>query len=335
VAVLDWIKRHQRKLLTFLGVSGLIDLIFDAIKNYAGDRLMGCAVSWLGPFGYWLIANPVALLTLAVGVVLVFLGVGAVQVASTADSSTILDSSSQPFLKTENQIAKWTVGFLAAIVLIVFGLAYGTHRYYSRRSETARPVAPAPPQLKAEVSVDFVEPDKPVSLSTAITPCMLGKRRWNQWVDNAQLPGGPDVKRPLLLIKPEEVVFQSPSDPKTRELLLKVSVTNRGEATIAQDWTLCLVHERKPFRYRAVEVTPELQFAFGDRVSLSEATLKNSIEHGRAAFGWLLFQVPEEVVGTGTLTGSLECRDYLEHRSITGFGAVEPPEKGALSATVK
>jgi hypothetical protein len=68
-------------------------------------------------------------------------------------------------------------------------------------------------------------------------------------------------------------------------------------------------------------------------VSLLDVPL---IEHGREVNGWLLFRIPADVLING-LSGSIKCRDYLEHRFSIGFVATAPlPDSGSpLKGTVK
>lgn len=136
------------------------------------------------------------------------------------------------------------------------------------------------------------------------------------------MPNGAGLKRPMLLAKPGRFVLRnSSSPPEIYDLFLEISVTNRGEPSVAKDWRLCLVEDGRPSRYMPEEITPSDVSSFQDKRLLEEATTEAPIKRGEAVVGWLRFRVPPSAVEK-TFTGSIECRDYLEHKYFTDFGAV-------------
>jgi hypothetical protein len=189
------------------------------------------------------------------------------------------------------------------------------------------PPAPTGVTVTTEVGNSFSDLERHISVSEARSPCTLegGKRYFLDKPDS--IPSGGGLKRPMLLAKPERYVLRNrSSSPETYDVLLEVSVTSRAEPSVAKDWRLCLVHEGKPFRYQPQEMMPSDVSTFQNKSMLEEAGIQAPIKRGEAVVGWLLFRVPPDVVDRGmTFVGSLECRDYLEHRYSTGFGLFERP----------
>ena len=76
-----------------------------------------------------------------------------------------------------------------------------------------------------------------------------------------------------------------------------------------------------PHRFTAQRYSGDTKAVFGDRNSIRDITFSNSVEHGHAISGWLLFTVPKELMDkNGTSIGSLQCRDYLDHKFSVSFG---------------
>jgi hypothetical protein len=111
--------------------------------------------------------------------------------------------------------------------------------------------------------------------------------------------------------------------------LLEVSVTNKGDISIAKNWRLCLVLNDKPLRYTPEEIKPDDLATYENKVSLEPAGVGTPIERGHAVTGWLLFHVAEEVVRKG-FDGGIQCQDYLGKRYMATF-ATPPREMESIA----
>lgn len=179
----------------------------------------------------------------------------------------------------------------------------------------------------------FKDFERQISISQAQSPCLMLRGRKAYFLNNLDsMPSGPSLKKPLLVAKPQRYVVRSiSSSPETYDYYVEVSVTSRGEPSVAKDWTLCLVYEEQPFRYQPQEIAPSDIASFQDKTLLEESAVHAPIKRGEAVVGWLLFRVPQNRITDKPLVGSLEYRDYLEHPYSTGFGAPkssESPRKG-------
>ena len=135
------------------------------------------------------------------------------------------------------------------------------------------------------------------------------------------------MKRPWLVAKPLRVLIEErhisadPSlstPPGSDDLMFEISVTSRGEPTVAKDWVLCLVRQGNPRYYKPYEIPSYDLALFGNKVWLEQVTAAEPIERGHLVVGWISFRVPKVATQEG-LIGSIEFRDYLEKRYSTGF----------------
>jgi hypothetical protein len=201
-----------------------------------------------------------------------------------------------------------TATTLRAFFALVLVLSFRASRPGRALTISRRPSAPAISSIA--IAIPFSDVEERLLVSPITTPCTLKAA--------AALPAGPRSDIPILVPEPQRVVFRTRTrDPNTLEIFLEVSVVNRGDVSIAKDWRLCLVHDGKPLRYRAEELTAEDLSGFKDKSSLQHISRSMPIERGHMAAGWLLFRVPKEAVGN--FDGSLECRDYLGRRYSSGF----------------
>jgi hypothetical protein len=188
-----------------------------------------------------------------------------------------------------------------------------------------KPAAPSPPgALRAGSLIEgpmFLREGKMYKLSKSVVPCAgksLGYGR-----EGVERMRGPGSSKPWLVVEPVRYQFVdwSPADPL--DLLFQVEVTNRGEPSIAKDWELCLVAtDQTVRRFRAEELSANEFERFkqlGENAnSLADVAFKEPIQRGRAVNGWVLFHLPPDLK-LETLTGSLQCRDYLDHPSTLVF----------------
>lgn len=221
------------------------------------------------------------------------------------------------------------VGILFLLMLSCFVYSYG-HLGSAQYSSANKPHRPAPPVITSvvgwtEVPFDYTE--KTLVTSDAITPCTLKHRKLYSFDELSSQPGGQDLKSPWLVAKPLRVLFENrniQNNPQLStpldsvDLLFEISVTSRGEPTVAKDWMLCLVHEGKPFYYKPLDILPSDLAPYGNKTVLEQATAAAPIERGHLVAGWILFRVLKVVIQEG-FSGGLEYRDYLEKRYSTGF----------------
>jgi len=152
------------------------------------------------------------------------------------------------------------------------------------------------------------------------------------------LPEGVTSERPLLFIKPERYVVRTTSWDNLLYVYLELSVTSRGEPSVAKDWRLCVATEGRPLRYSPEEIMPSDVSSFQNKTLLEDAATKAPIKRGEAVVGWLKFRLPPDVL-TGSLEGGVECRDYLERVFSTVFGpapeSTADPAQPRLKVDVK
>jgi len=94
--------------------------------------------------------------------------------------------------------------------------------------------------------------EKPVPASRLRTPCTATSKsgRVYSFAELSAMPQVPSLNRPWLLAKPLHLETQpSPASDQDYDLMLEVSVTNRGEPSVAKDWELCLDDGDFAFRY--------------------------------------------------------------------------------------
>jgi hypothetical protein len=163
---------------------------------------------------------------------------------------------------------------------------------------------------------------KLIPLKKSELPCSYGNTTGRGLAGLAELPGGPNLKKPYLLVEPTRYWFEHWTDNDDFELFFEVETTNRGETSIAKNWILCMVQADG----KAVEFFPEpfVSTAYSTidarAVSLVDSTLSSPVEHGRTAKGWISFKLPlKKFSNFPNVSGSLQCRDYLERRALANF----------------
>jgi hypothetical protein len=226
-------------------------------------------------------------------------------------------------------------GIVTLVLLSCLVYSYG-HLQSAQTSPANRPSRPEPPAFVSVTGytvVPFNYQEKKLVASQAITPCTLKGRKGYSFDELGSLPGGENLKGPWLVAKPLRVVFehrkitnnpQLSTPPRFTDLLFEISVTSRGEPTVAKDWMLCMVHNGGPLYYTPLEIIPSDVAPWGDKVLLEQATAAAPIERGHLVAGWIRFSVPNEVIQEG-FTGSIEFRDYLEKRYSTDFISMPDP----------
>lgn len=166
-------------------------------------------------------------------------------------------------------------------------------------------------------------------IAPVATPCQVPYPHRFSFNGKSVAPGGRNLIKPFLILKPRRFSFQIWSNEKDYNVLLNVSLFSVGESTVATDWRLCLLQNKEPHWYEAEGITDANREIFGNLKSLADLTEQNPIEHGRIATGWLLFRaVPQDVIGSA-LNGVLECRDYTQQRHTAIFTTIpdKPPQK--------
>lgn len=185
-------------------------------------------------------------------------------------------------------------------------------------------VPSAPTGLKGGNLVEgpmFLREGKIYNLSRSVIPCAGKSVGYGR--DGVEKMRGPGSSKPWLVVEPVRFQFidWSPVDPE--DLLFQVEVTNRGEPSIAKDWELCLVATDQTVRRFRAEELSAIEFdrfkQLGENTnSLADVAFKEPIQRGRAVSGWVLFHLPPDLK-LETLTGSLQCRDYLDRPSSLVF----------------
>jgi hypothetical protein len=218
----------------------------------------------------------------------------------------------------------WLVAFLVTVVLGYLG-------YFLSIRFTSKPTlegAPLPPTITSVASGYDWEGEREGQLSRAplLSACLERGAKVYSLNDLSSFPGGPDSKRPWLVFTPNSYEhIKLVAEPDYYYLMFDVTLVNRGEASVAKNWSLCVLQGGKPHRFPAQRYSNATQGVFGDRPSIADITFSKPVEHAHAARGWLLFAVPKEVLDEeGTSIGSLECKDYLDHKTSVGFGFAAP-----------
>jgi hypothetical protein len=221
----------------------------------------------------------------------------------------------------------WGGSAVGVLVLLMFSYTVFSYGHVASAQYTSA-IKLAPPTISSAVNYDEVPFDyseKKLLTSLADTPCTLKQNKPYTFDELGSLPE--DVKRPWLVAKPLRAFLENrnivsnpqlSTPPDSVDLLFEISVTSRGEPTVAKDWMLCMVHEGKPTYYRPLEILPSDVAPFGNKVLLEEATAAAPIERGHLVDGWIMFRVLKAVLGEG-FSGGIEYRDYLEKRYSTLF----------------
>jgi hypothetical protein len=193
---------------------------------------------------------------------------------------------------------------LLLIVVTCAGAAWYGWQFWPRPIE---PSPPPPPTLTSLVLSDDVPLNysaKRLVVSQKPTPCTMKHRRSYSFDELGSQPGGPKLGRTWLVAKPLRLFFENrvlPHNPQastpadSADLLFEISVTSRGQPTVAKDWRLCLVSQGNPVYYKPQEILPSDLEPFQNRVLLEQATIAAPIERGHAVDGWIMFRVPKDV----------------------------------------
>jgi len=231
--------------------------------------------------------------------------------------SGLLDSEGQTISVSPSRS---TLGLTVVVgFALVFGITFGWHSYYIR----GLPAVSAPVSLRVAMGTGT----RPVRLESghllpyakALLPCSYGHSAGYGLEGLNELPGGPTLKKPWLLLQPTKYEIEEWADNGQIDMLFYAEVTNRGEATIAKDFTLCLMKDGQATFYRPESLGPGYLNVVKTGESLVENTRARKIEHGQMAEGWLLFRLPSKALDISSFSGSLACRDYLERQAVSVF----------------
>ncbi len=236
----------------------------------------------------------------------------------------ILDINHRPARMRKSWLSSGWAKTVGIAILVVTTAVYGYSSWLQHHARL-KPLAPVT-NLTVRFSSDpiplVMKESKLTPLNKVISPCSFGAKNGYGISGLAALPGGPQLKRPYLLLDPSWVVLETDSQHGTENaaMVFEVGVTNRGRESIAKDWELCLVgSDKKAHLYSAESmlntVHPELA---GEWVSLRDKTQTVPIPHAGFVKGWLLFNVPKQALAQ-PIAGSIHCRDYLERRSFIFF----------------
>jgi hypothetical protein len=158
--------------------------------------------------------------------------------------------------------------------------------------------------------------------------------------DYSQLPGGPNEKRPWLAVSLGESNGGFGLLDGDSFFLVQLTLVNRGEASIAKDWTLCLVEDGNITRYRVSEIpvagfpvqADKTVITIRPSESLAEKTIATPIPHGNAVMGWLFFRIPGRAVydrykEQHSKEFAIQFKDYLEHEVMVDGKWQDGPPK--------
>src|SRR4029077_4319312 len=135
------VEKSWTTVLVVLGVGGLTDLG----KHYLLHEMMAWVSERLGPLGSWLMLNPTAFLSLALGLTLMGLLLRALRDFIQPSPSQILDHNERPFDTPVS--VRFTVRFVSVIIVCLFFVGYGWFAYHQHAhtpSEEERTVAVVP-----------------------------------------------------------------------------------------------------------------------------------------------------------------------------------------------
>lgn len=186
-----------------------------------------------------------------------------------------------------------------------------------KRNENKDAADAASHQQKTKKSLEF-RPDE----TNACMKAAPGKHYSNY----SQLPGGPNEKRPWVVISTGDWNGGVGVLGNETFFLFELTLVDRGEASIVKDWRICLVQEGMPVMYRASEIPPAgFPVQIGDAVktipvsdSLPEKTISTPVAYGNTAVGWILFKIPgtvihDEFVQKHKRQFAIQFKDYLDH----------------------
>jgi hypothetical protein len=226
----------------------------------------------------------------------------------------------------------WIVACLVAAVLGSLGFLLSS-RFSPSRVQVHRPDPPTIVSISSEYDWEFGEQKGQLSQGPSFSPCFERGAKVYPLNDLSSFPGGPNSKRPRLVFTTTRFSYiKLITQPDYYDLMFEISLVNRGEASIAKDWSLCVLQGGQPHRFIAQRYSSDTKAVFGDRTSIRDITFANPLEHGHAVSGWLLCIIPKELMDNkGTSIGSLQCKDYLDGKTSVGFGFSAPQVRKAPS----
>ncbi len=181
---------------------------------------------------------------------------------------------------------------------------------------------PAPPTLSVGVQLSemhaAIAEGRVIRLPNKEIPCAAGRTGYGEQGIERLMPGGPSLHRPkfLVMVNRFTIMRWSAIPSNYYEFSFQVELTNRGESSVAKDWQLCLVQGNKAVRYPAERIADDPSGWSADpNDSIADSTLRNPIEHGHVAEGLVRFRIPINAVDITNFAGSVECKDYLDHKS--------------------
>jgi hypothetical protein len=152
--------------------------------------------------------------------------------------------------------------------------------------------------------------------------------------DVSKLPGGPDLKRPMLVGHFVQSRWLHQPHDKPSMFFINISITNRGESSVAKDWRLFVEDNGKDVLLLQfplddtlnLEVKGKKVATFTPDMSMIEKCMRHKIEHGTLCEGWLIFMVPRVQVSAIRQGRKLrlEYHDYLENNYILGPETFNP-----------
>lgn len=190
--------------------------------------------------------------------------------------------------------------------------------------------SPLPPLTRALVQLPA---SRPIRAERPSTPCTM--KEGTYYSTALSLPGGPNLKRPLFELEGTyKTAWYWENDRYW--LLMEVALTNRGEASIAKDWELCLEQDNKPVMFEPTNIPKQgIVLADGESISendmLMDTAVKEQVGHGRLMSGWIAFSIPRVTAETLKAdpklpNGTLRFKDYLAHTYSYDFVGRDRPE---------
>jgi len=240
------------------------------------------------------------------------------------------------------------IGLLVLVSVILFGVHVLLKRSTSQFvDEIIAKIKAAIPEHKPEPAIVTSVPskeskEKSISAHKRIgefrpkdaTPCTMKDGKYYR--DYLSLPGGPKLRRPMLVVNTGTLPYVGADVTGTFQLFLELVLTNRGEASIVKNWEVCLIHNNKPFIFDSAEIPTSGVLITGtsERItpekSLVDNVIRTPIEHAHTAGGWVAFTIPNKeledslISGKEVVKGSIRFKDYLDHKYSFDFEAGVP-----------
>ena len=241
--------------------------------------------------------------------------------------AAVFDAHGNAYERPRHPVLKYGLySFLVAAVCVA--VLVGGWSYIDPPEISTAP----PPMLPVDKSA--ITPNVKVAKKTARferkedTPCTPKEGKF--YSDYVTLPGGPRLQRPLLVLNTGTYPVLVVAINEVNLLVFELVITNRGEASIAKNWELCLVHDGKPIRFNPAKIPPEgIPVSATERITPDKSLVDNAIrvpiEHAHTAGGWVVFKVSDTALidgwknGKEPFKGSIQFKDYLDHFSSFDF----------------